>query len=341
MFVLREVQKSDLEGLKRLARELDTLNLPHDDEALTELVDKSTRSFGGKVRNPFERLYVFVLEDERRKRLVGTSQIIAQHGTRESPHVFLEVYEREHYSALIDKHFRHKVMRIGYNYEGHTEIGGLVVDPEFRGVEKPGKQLSFVRFLYMAMHRARFRDRVLAELLPPLLPDGRSVLWEAFGHRLTGITYQEADRLSRESKEFIQQLFPQGEVYLELLPPQVQKVVGKVGPDTEPVRRMLESIGFRYDNRIDPFDGGPHYSAPTSEIRLVREYRRARVVAEHLDQDWDEFLVAVERPAARQKFRAVRTACRLEDDRAFLPQRTKELLGLETGDRIHTIPFGS
>lgn len=339
MFVLRDARKSDLKGLVRLAAELDTVNLPHDEAELEELIDLSCRSFTAKIRDPFERTYLFVLEDPKTEQLVGTSQLIAQHGTRESPHIYLDVFEREHYSQLVDKHFRHQVLRIGNNYEGHTEIGGLVVHPHFRGAGKPGKQLSFVRFLFVAMHRSRFRDRILAELMPPLLPDGRSILWEAFGRRFTGLTYQEADRLSRKSKEFIKELFPHGEIYVELLDPRVQKVIGRVGPETEGVRRMLEAVGFTYDQRIDPFDGGPHYSAATSEVKPVREYRRARVMAEDLERDWEERLVAIERPQAKQRFRACRTPCRLDDDKAYLPQKAKALLGLEPGDRVHTIPF--
>ncbi len=339
MFVLRDVQRADLEELARLATVLDTVNLPADKSALEELVEASCRSFAGRVRDPLERVYLFVLEDGRTGRLAGTSQIIAMHGTREAPHVFLEVFEREHYSATLDRHLKHPVLQIGYNYEGFTEIGGLVVHPDFRGHEKPGKQLSFVRFLYLAMHRARFLDRVLAELMPPLTSDGRSVLWDAFGARFTGLSYPEADKLSRQSKEFIKELFPQGEIYVGLLPPAVQKLIGRVGPETQGVKRMLEAAGFKYDHRIDPFDGGPHYSAPTADIVLVREYRRAKVMPEDLERAWDERLVGVERPNARQKFRAVRTPCRIDDDKAYLPAPAKELLHLEPGDRIHTIPF--
>lgn len=339
MYLLRDVNENDLPRLVELARVLDTLNLPHDEKALEQLIDLSMRSFTGRIRNPLERTYLFVLEDVRSGQIVGTSQIIAQHGTREAPHVYLEVSEREHYSAVLDTLFRHQVLRIGYNYEGFTEIGGLVVNPEWRRLGRPGKQLSFVRFLYIAMHRSRFRDRVLAELLPPLLPDGKSLLWEAFGARFTGIDYREADRLSRESKEFIQQLFPQGDVYVELLPQDVQQIIGQVGPNTEPVKRMLESVGFEFDNRIDPFDGGPHYSAQTGEVVPIREYRRAKLQPEPMERDWDQHLVGVERSTGNQRFRAVLSPCRLEDDKAFLPARTVELLGIEPGERVHTIPF--
>ncbi len=213
MFVIRDVQRSDLPELKKLAGELDTVNLPNDEKELGSIVEQSARSFDGRIRNPNEREYLFVMEDARSEKVIGSSLIIAQHGTRDAPHIFFDVYEKEHYSHSVDKHLRHLVLSIGYNFDGPTEIGGLVVDPQFRGQGKPGKQLSYVRFLYLAMHRARFRDRILVELLPRLEEDGRSPLWEALGRKFTGLSYQEADRLSRENKEFIQQLFPPGEIY--------------------------------------------------------------------------------------------------------------------------------
>jgi arginine N-succinyltransferase len=69
--VLRDVQKSDLHGLHRLAGELDTVNLPDDEKELGQAIDKSCRSFDGRIRNPFEREYLFVLEDIAREKVVG------------------------------------------------------------------------------------------------------------------------------------------------------------------------------------------------------------------------------------------------------------------------------
>lgn len=342
MYLIRDVQKSDTPGLKRLAGELDTVNLPNDDRQLASIVEKSARSFDGRIRSPFEREYLFVLEDTARQKIAGTSLIIAQHGTRDAPHIFFDVYEKEHYSSSVDRHFRHRVLSIGYNFDGPTEIGGLVVDPHYRG-QGTGKQLSYVRFLFIAMHRARFRDRILVELLPRLEDDGRSPLWEALGRKFTGLSYQDADRLSREKKEFIQQLFPPGEIYATLFTQKIQDAIGEVGPESAGAKNMLAKIGFRYDERIDPFDGGPHYSAPTELIEPIRRFRRARLSAQRLsggpDAEGEDLLVAVERTQGRNRFRAVRAACVFRDAEVQLPEEAVKALQAKDGERLHTIPL--
>jgi arginine N-succinyltransferase len=340
MLVLRDVQKSDLASLKRLAAVLNTVNLPNNEETLSNIIDKSVRSFGGKVKSPLQREYLFVLEDPRNGNILGTSMIIAQHGTYEAPHIYYEVSEREHYSASLERHLRHKVLSIAYNYEGPTEIGGLVVDPPARATpDKPGKQLSYVRFLFIAMHRRLFRPRVLAELLPPLLEDGRSLLWEACGRKFTGLAYQEADRLSRQNKEFIKELFPSSDIYASLFPVRVQKVLGEVGPQTRGVQHMLERIGFKYVERIDPFDGGPHFEANVEDVTLVRRYRTVKLAEEDFEQEGEDMLVGCERESGRNRFRAVRTQGRVDDQIVYLPGPAKEALGVSTGARLSLVPF--
>ena len=346
MYVIRDVQKSDLPALRKLASELDTVNLPNDEKQLSSIVEKSARSFDGRIRDPFEREYLFVLADAARDKVIGTSLIIAQHGTRDAPHIFFDVYEKEHYSHSVDRHFRHRVLSIGYNFDGPTEIGGLVVAPAFRGQGKPGKQLSYVRFLMVAMHRARFRDRILVELLPRLEDDGRSPLWEALGRKFTGLSYQEADRLSRENKEFIQQLFPPGEIYATIFTQKIQDAIGEVGPESQGAQDILTRIGFRYDERIDPFDGGPHYSAPTELIEPIRRFRRAKLSATRLagnveaaPNEFEDRLVALERTQGRNRFRAVRALCGFRDAEVQLTEEAVEALGAKDGDRLHTIPF--
>jgi arginine N-succinyltransferase len=342
MLLLRDAQRSDLASLARLAKVLNTVNLPYDERALARIIDRSVKSFSGEIKDPLKRHYVFVGEEPRTGRIVGTSMVIAQHGTRESPCTFFDVSEREHYSSTVDRHFRHQVLSMGYHFDGPTEIGGLVVDPALRGsAEKPGKQLAYVRFLYMAMFPERFREKVLAELMPPLEKDGRSLFWEAFGRRFTDLDYQTADKLSRENKEFIQQLFPPVDVYATLFPERVRKVLGAVAPETEPIRHLLEKIGFAYVHRVDPFDGGPHYEARLADVALVRAHRRAALAAAPLAGGGEERLVGALR-TGRNRFRALRCPSRLSRDGAevALPAEARELLRAEAGDKLHLVPFG-
>jgi arginine N-succinyltransferase len=340
MLLLRDVARGDLAGLKRLAATLNSVNLPNNEKVLAGLIDKSVQSFAGKIEDPFHREYLFVLEDLRNETIIGTSMIIAQHGTKDAPHIYFQVTESENYSASIDKHFRHKVLSIGYNYDGPTEIGGLVVDPPHRsGSEKPGKQLSYVRFLFMAMHRALFRERVLAELLPPLMEDGRSLLWESIGKKFTGLDYTEADKLSRRNKEFIKELFPSSDIYASLFPAKAQKLIGEVGPQTRGVQRMLERIGFRYSNHIDPFDGGPHYEANLGDVSLIRHFRTASVGKEPWEMEAQDVIIGVTRATGPNRFRAVRTQVRFDDQVVFFPKAARALLKVKPGDKVSIIPF--
>ncbi len=340
MLLLRDADPRDLPELYEIAEALDSQNLPADEKALRGLLRVSQRSFSGALRDPMRREYLFVLEDDDGA-LVGTSMVIAQHGTFESPHVFFDYYVKEHYSHSLEKHFRHPVLALRYNYEGPTEIGGLVVRPERRRQGKPGKQLSYVRFLFMAMHPERFRDEVIAELMPPLLPDGRSRVWEHLGRRFTGLDYQEADRLSRGNKEFIRALFPQEEIYTTLLPKSVQRVIGAVGPETVGVRRMLEGIGFAFAETIDPFDGGPHFVARREEISLIEAHQRLVLSSEPLAEGdaEGELLVAVEPRQGGRRFRAVRTPVRVDGRRVHLPAEAAERLGVAPRTHLHTVPF--
>ncbi len=271
---IRNAGLSDLQGVSRLAEMLNTMNLPNEIRALQEVIEKSENSFKGQIAEPFEREYLFVIEDLVSGLVIGTSQIISQHGTKDFPHIFYDVDEVEHYSKTVDKLFKHQVLRLGFNYDGPTEVGGLILDPEYRhSPEKLGKQLSLIRFMFIGMHQPLFKERLLAELLPPLSPTGQSLLWEALGRRFTGLDYLQADYISRTNKEFIKSLFPLGEIYSAFFDEDTKAVIGAVGNSTKAACQLLTQIGFVYQHRVDPFDGGPHYEADTENVLPVQETR--------------------------------------------------------------------
>ena len=277
-YEIRGAVQADEDQLLEVARHLNTVNLPNDRDEIRGILEQAQKSFTGAIKDPKRREYVFVLVDQQKKRIVGTSMIIGQLGRRDAPYIYVDVSEEERYSATMDKHFRHVVLKIGYSYNGPTEVGGLIVSPDYRKKpERLGLFISYVRFLYIKMHRELFKDELLAELLPPLEGDGTSHLWDAVGRKFTDMTYADADRLSKKNKEFVKGLFPEGAIYATLLPQDAQDVIGKVGAGTKGVEKMLRRIGFQYAWRVDPFDGGPHFTAPTDEVTLVARTHEARV----------------------------------------------------------------
>jgi arginine N-succinyltransferase len=343
MFRIRQSYREDVDQVLAVAEHLDTVNLPADREHIEAILERSERSFAAEVP-AVERELLFVLEDLSKQRIIGTSMIYAQHGTRRAPHIFFRLENDERYSVTLDKHFIHQTLRIGYNYDGPTETGGLILLPEYRRTaDALGKALSFVRFLFIRMHRPLFRDKVLSELLPPLEPDGQSKLWEALGRKFTGLTYQEADLLSKDNKEFIHALFPDDPIHTELLPDDVRMLIGQVGPDTKAVEAMLRRIGFEYAGQIDPFDGGPHFVAKTDDITLVRDAREAPIRT--LDGESGEggeggsertwAVLAVELESQRPRFRAISARVALpESGEVGVADEARRRLGVEDGQKV-------
>lgn len=237
------------------------------------MIGRSLESFAGKfIKTPDRAQFLFVLEDLARKKVVGTSKIFARHGTPARPHVYFQLIREKVRSQTLNVDFSRTAYRLKQDPKGYTEIGGLVLDPEYRGhPEQLGKQLSFVRFIFMKAHPAWFRRRVIAELLPPLRPGQQSSLYEFYGHRLTRLPYRKADRLSFKNKEFILKLFPKADLYHDILPLEVQEDIGKTGRGSEAARRLLEKIGFYFADQIDPFDGGPNYVARRDKIQVYRK----------------------------------------------------------------------
>src|SRR5438093_6740556 len=275
---MREATAADLSQILRLARLLDSINLPTEEDDMAALIQRSVLSFRSEIKERADGMYLCVREDCATGHLVGTSMIIAKHGTPESPHFYLEMAADQRYSKTLKKMFRHTYLTLRRCIDGPTEVGGLIVDPPFRqNAGKVGKQLSFVRFLYLAMYPEHFEDEVVAEMMPPLTADKESLFWECYGKRVTGLSFREADKLSTKDKEFIDALFPSIPLYVCMLPVEVQEQIGQVGPDTRGAVHLLEKVGLRFLRHVDPFDGGPYYGAKVEETVLVRQLRRYRL----------------------------------------------------------------
>jgi arginine N-succinyltransferase len=339
-FLLREATTADVPQVLRLARLLDSINLPTEEDDLVALTRRSALSFRGKTPDRHDGVYLFVLEERATQRIAGTAMAIAKHGTPESPHFYLEMATDQRYSKTLKKMFRHTYLILRRSLDGPTEVGGLIVDPAYRQHEaKIGKQLSFVRFLYLAMYPERFEDEVVAEMMPPLTADKESLFWECYGKRVTGLSFREADKLSTKDKEFIDALFPSIPLYLCMLPVEVQEQIGQVGPDTQGAVHLLEKVGLRFLRHVDPFDGGPYYGAKVDEILLVRQFCRRRLRADHSGhavETGQEVLIGWE---GAQGFCAARVPAYHEASVLYCPAEVLQSLDLQENTEVGTIPF--
>ena len=337
MFVIRQAQLEDLSTLLKLAKLVHSNNLPPDTDILRTKLLKSRDSFSGKARTPLEREFMFALEDTETGNLVGTSSIIPCISSPGRPHLYFLVRKREYFSEDLATGHVHVTLQLGTDETGPTEIGGLVLTPAYRGHKaKLGALLSLIRFHYIGLNRDLFSDRVIAEMAAPITPDSRNTLWEYLGRRFINLEYTEADRFCRQSKEFVTSLFPKGEIYASLLPPEARNLIGKVSPEAEPAKIMLENLGFKYIGHCDPFDGGPYLEASLSQVPLVIDTRSATLGEPSLELSSDGF-VSVTGPAG---FRAIRTRfnANKSGDVISISSEQLALLGAKVGDSVGVTP---
>jgi arginine N-succinyltransferase len=301
VFLIRRAKVEDVGTLLKLAKMVHFINLPADKDIITAKAIHSRNCFikaaGGTLadgNDPGKRksagyggfgaemaqseLFMFSLEDTESGAVLGTSQLVASMGGPGRPTVSFKLSRKQFFSESLQSGTSHIVAKLYLDESGPTEIGGLILQPSYRRHKmKLGRALSLVRFHFIGLHRKRFSDRILAEMMAPITPDGHNLLWEYFGRRFINLTYTEADRFCQYSREFMTSLLPREEVYLSLLPPEARALVGQVGPETIPARKMLEKLGFEYHDFIDPFDGGPYLHADTDSIPVVNLTRTARL----------------------------------------------------------------
>ncbi|MCB0361532.1 MAG: arginine N-succinyltransferase [Bdellovibrionales bacterium] len=335
-FIVRVATMEDLVALYDLASQFVLLNLPADKKALAKKIENSQASFRGKNEKA-DAEYIFVAEDLENKFLAASSQIVAKNGTPKSPNYSFEVLKKERFSQELGIGFIHQILRLRINTDGATEVGGLVVDRSYRRrPEKIGKIVSLTRFAYIAMNPNRFEEELHAEMAPPLTDEGRSEFWESLGRRFTGMPYKEADLLSQQNNNFIRSLFPEEDIYLCLLDSRARLALGRVGEETQAALHMLEKMGFKYKNEVDPFDGGPHLGVKTKESSLIKNGTMA-IVGKKKGLMYDR--MGIVGFGKDHRFRGGYTSYAQDQDYVYFPDQTWSALKLKEGGEIFVSPI--
>lgn len=278
MLVIRPITLDDLDPLL----ELTTLTgfglttLPHDRDLLRRRIKESQRAFERMDEpTPHGEAYLFVMEDQRSGRIIGTTGVASKVGGFEPFYAYrIESAIIESQMLKVRKEVR--TLHLVAEHNGPSEIGSLFLHPDYRKGGN-GWLLSLSRFLFMAQHPSHFDPVVIAEMRGVLDENGGSAFWDALGRHFFEIDYPKADYLSMLNKRFIADLMPRHPIYIMLLPQAAQAVIGEVHEQTKPALRMLQEEGFAHNQMVDIFEAGPVVSCRLDAIRTVRESVHAEV----------------------------------------------------------------
>lgn len=253
-------------------------NLPPDRTALRAKLDRSDAAYARTNGGIEDELFLLVLENTETGEVRGTCQIFAKVG-QNYPFYSYRIGALTQHSKELGRTFRADMLALTTDLEGSCEVGGLFLHPGERAGGL-GLLLARSRYLFIAMHRARFADRILAELRGIIDEAGGSPFWDGVAGRFFGMNFQDADYFNAtHGHQFIADLFPKHPVYTAMLSETARAAIGLPHPSGRAAMRMLENEGFAFENYIDIFDGGPTMTAKTDQVRSIRDAKPATVTA--------------------------------------------------------------
>ena len=337
MVVIRPVRLTDLDELVAMAALTGhgLTTLPMDRELLRKRIVLSQRSIASMGELPAGEWYLFVMEDLESGRMIGTSGICSKVGGFE-PFYAYRIETALHESQSLGVHKQISVLHLVSEHNGPTEIGSLFLLPEFRK-EGNGRLLSLSRFLFMTEHRECFDPIVIAEMRGVIDERGRSPFWDALGSYFFDIDLPTADYLSMVNKRFIADLMPKHPIYIPLLPPEAQAVIGHVHEQTRPAMKLLQEEGFAANGMVDIFEAGPVVTCPLAQIRTVSASRKAVIEAISAEEPGVELSLIGTTVA---EFRACKGSVEsLSTGSVRISEACARALGAHSGDAIRFAPF--
>ena len=331
-FRIRPAHDEDLQALYEMAKLTGGgfTNLPPDRGSLKAKLDRSHAAFDRDEDSADgDELFVLVLENVKTGEVRGTCQLFTRVGQK-WPFYSYRIGTLTQHSAELDRTFRADMLTLSTDLEGSSEVGGLFLHPGERAGGL-GLLLARSRYLFIRTHRARFADRILAELRGIIDEAGGSPFWDGLAGRFFGMNFQDADQFNAiHGNQFIADLMPKHPIYTAMLSETARAAIGLPHPSGRAAMRMLENEGFRFENYIDIFDGGPTMTALTDTVRTICEARDSEILA--IDHDGGvQSLIASGRLA---DFRCTYGAVRQCDAKVVIDPAAAKALGVGEGDTV-------
>jgi len=333
-FVIRAAHLGDLEPLYEMAKLTGGgfTNLPPDRKALARKLERAEAAYANEADTLADEQFVLVLERAGSGDVRGTSQMMTQVGQQWPFYSYRRTVLTQH-SEELQRTVRCEMLNLVTDLEGSSEVGGLFLHPNERAGGL-GLLLARSRYLFIAMHRARFPERILAELRGIIDERGGSPFWDGVAGRFFGMTFQEADYFNAiNGNQFIADLMPKHPIYVAMLSESARSAIGMPHPSGRAAMRMLEDEGFAYEGFIDIFDGGPTMTARIDQVKSVAEARADRVMRTDC-REGERTLLASGRLAA---FRCCYGMAEPVEGGIAIDAASAALLGLSEGGEVWSV----
>ncbi|MEZ5710681.1 MAG: arginine N-succinyltransferase [Blastomonas sp.] len=329
-FIMRAARAGDLQHLYEMAKLTGGgfTNLPADRKSLGQKLERSAAALDKDSGTLADELFVLVLENPDTGDIRGTCQLLTQVGQK-WPFYSYRLSTLSQHSVELSQTFRAEILSLVTDLEGSSEVGGLFLHPNERAGGL-GMLIARSRYLFIAMHRERFADRILAELRGVIDEKGDSPFWDSIAGRFFGMSFDEADTFNAlHGNQFIADLMPKHPVYVAMLSEAARSVIGRPHISGRAAMRMLENEGFTHENYVDIFDGGPTMTTRTDQVRSIANARHSTI--SDLSGDGILSLVAT---GKLDRFRCVYGKVGETADGVTLDETAATLLAVAPGDSI-------
>jgi arginine N-succinyltransferase len=194
-FRIRAARDEDLQALYEMAKLTGGgfTNLPPEKDALRAKLVRSHAAFarrGRAVRRPV-RAGARECRDRRGARHLPDLHPVGQHW----PFYSYRIGTETKHSQELNRTFRAEILSLVNDLEG-CERGRRAVPPSRRARRRAGHAARAQPLSVHRRHRARFADRILAELRGVIDEAGGSPFWDGVAGRFFGMNFQEADEFN-------------------------------------------------------------------------------------------------------------------------------------------------
>lgn len=338
MYVVRPVELTDIAALETLAAVTmpGVHTLPKTREKIAASVERSIASFAAHVDIPSEESYLFVLEQQATRQIMGTAAIFASAGSNGTYFAFRNDVIQQVSRDLNISHSVH-ALTLCSELTAYSQLSGFYVrNRDSAGLE--AALLSRARLLFAVLAPHRFGDRFFVPLAGITDAAGKSPFWEALGRKFFKMDFLEAERVigGARNRTLIVELMPHYPVYVPLLPGDAQAAMGQIHPDGELAFNLLTEEGFEADDYIDIFDGGPILQAHKNSLRTFGSSLVRQVAHAEPGKASDAMVTYAVAASNEQNFRAITVPCPSAEagDTVSLPQDAQDALMVAPGDNV-------